>query len=96
MELDVGVREQALMGPNALRHRCGGSRPTSSDCESAQGTGYLAYEEIVRQLLDPDYYAMYSREGANNTQVGLVGEANAKPDVCIHAFSFQSTRLSHQ
>lgn len=33
-------------------------------------SGYLEYEKIVRQLLDGDYYAMYSPAGVDNTQVG--------------------------
>lgn len=33
-------------------------------------SGYLAYESIVKQLLDGDYYAMYSPAGVDNTQVG--------------------------
>lgn len=32
-------------------------------------SGYLAYESIVKQLLDGDYYAMYSPAGVDNTQV---------------------------
>jgi hypothetical protein len=32
-------------------------------------SGYLAYEDIVKQLLDGDYYAMYSPAGVDNTQV---------------------------
>lgn len=32
-------------------------------------SGYLAYEDIVKQLLDADYYAMYSPAGVDNTQV---------------------------
>eukprot|EP00878_Enallax_costatus_P035636 GHUV01039820.1.p1 GENE.GHUV01039820.1~~GHUV01039820.1.p1 ORF type:complete len:188 (+),score=77.77 GHUV01039820.1:629-1192(+) len=32
------------------------------------GSGYLAYEDIVKQLLDADYYAMYSPAGVDNTQ----------------------------
>jgi hypothetical protein len=32
-------------------------------------SGYLAYEHIVKQLLDGDYYAMYSPAGVDNTQV---------------------------
>ena len=32
-------------------------------------SGYLAYEKIVKQLLDGDYYAMYSPAGVDNTQV---------------------------
>ena len=39
-----------------------------------EGSGYLAYEDIVKQLLDPDYYAMYSPAGVDNTQVGGLGE----------------------
>jgi hypothetical protein len=34
-----------------------------------EGSGYLAYEDIVKQLLDSDYYAMYSPAGVDNTQV---------------------------
>lgn len=33
------------------------------------GTGYLAYEDVMKQLLDKDYYAMYSPAGVDNTQV---------------------------
>lgn len=36
---------------------------------AAARSGYLAYEEIVAQLLDEDYYAMYSPAGVDNTQV---------------------------
>lgn len=32
-------------------------------------SGCLAYEKIVKQLLDGDYYAMYSPAGVDNTQV---------------------------
>jgi hypothetical protein len=32
-------------------------------------SGYLAYEHIVKQLLDGDYYAMYSPAVVDNTQV---------------------------
>ncbi len=37
----------------------------------SEGSGYLAYEEIVKQILDKDYYCMYSPGGVNNTQVGI-------------------------
>ena len=36
---------------------------------AAACSGYLAYEDIVKQLLDGDYYAMYSPAGVDNTQV---------------------------
>eukprot|EP00879_Flechtneria_rotunda_P002409 GHRR01002605.1.p1 GENE.GHRR01002605.1~~GHRR01002605.1.p1 ORF type:complete len:356 (+),score=108.73 GHRR01002605.1:120-1187(+) len=39
------------------------------------GSGYLEYEAIVKQLLDPDYFAMYSPAGVDNTQ-GLVDAQN--------------------
>jgi hypothetical protein len=35
-----------------------------------EGSGCLHYEDIVKQLLDGDYYAMYSPAGVDNTQVG--------------------------
>jgi hypothetical protein len=39
-------------------------------------SGYLAYEKIVKQLLDGDYYAMYSPAGVDNTQVrGILDQA---------------------
>jgi hypothetical protein len=41
-----------------------------SGCNAAVAcSGYLAYEDIVKQLLDGDYYAMYSPAGVDNTQV---------------------------
>lgn len=33
-----------------------------------QGTGYVAYETIVQQIMDPDYFCMYSPSGVDNTQ----------------------------
>lgn len=37
-------------------------------CRAGLCSGYLAYEKIVKQLLDGDYYAMYSPAGVDNTQ----------------------------
>jgi len=43
-----------------------------------EGSGYLAYEDIVKQLLDPDYYAMYSPAGVDNTQALVDARATDK------------------
>lgn len=40
-------------------------------CRGFCCSGYLAYEDIVKQLLDADYYAMYSPAGVDNTQVRI-------------------------
>uniref|UniRef100_A0A383VS12 EF-hand domain-containing protein n=1 Tax=Tetradesmus obliquus TaxID=3088 RepID=A0A383VS12_TETOB len=42
------------------------------------GSGYLAYEDIVKQLLDGDYYAMYSPAGVDNTQALVDAQATEK------------------
>lgn len=41
-------------------------------------SGYLAYEKIVRQLLDGDYYAMYSPAGVDNTQALVDAQATER------------------
>ncbi|KAF8071076.1 elmoA [Scenedesmus sp. PABB004] len=46
-------------------------RPAGARADAAAAprrSGFLAYEEIVRQLLDADYYAMFSPAGVDNTQ----------------------------
>eukprot|EP00775_Hariotina_reticulata_P006099 gene6099-6337_t len=42
------------------------------------GSGYLEYEAIVKQLLDGDYYAMYSPAGVDNTQALVDAQAAEK------------------
>lgn len=42
------------------------------------GSGYLAYEDIVKQLLDKDYFAMYLPEKVDNTEATVEGQNKHK------------------
>lgn len=53
-------------------------------------SGYLAYEKIVKQLLDGDYYAMYSPAGVDNTQV--TGPLNAAVAYATDCGAMQASR----
>jgi len=40
--------------------------------------GYVAYEPIVQQIMDPDYFCMYSPGGVDNTQALVDAQATAR------------------
>lgn len=59
-----------------------------------EGTGFLAYEELVKQLLDPDYYALYVGN-VDNTQAKVdKKEADAMMTSFISKFSPNMEGLS--
>ncbi len=46
-----------------------------------QGSGYLAYEPLVAQLLDGDYFALYTGN-VDNSQVGG-GQGRARAGISV-------------
>ncbi|KAI8469618.1 MAG: flagellar associated protein [Monoraphidium minutum] len=44
----------------------------------SEGTGYVSYEPIVQQIMDPDYFCMYSPAGVDNTQALVDAQTTAK------------------
>lgn len=60
-------------------------------------SGYLAYEKIVKQLLDGDYYAMYSPAGVDNTQVtGPLNQAAPSANCLWYHPGLQYQGILHQ